>query len=157
MHPWYVWHALRACALNSNGTTDPQLGRWQHPSPSHPSVLLCTGKHEGTEAPTAGETHEIHPVCAHRSPSIMCVISLWDANNIIVLGTMAACTTWLQYMIIMSLHLFIFPVWAGQPRVWSAGPAQASRRLIILLKWRSLVLGRLPRLIYSPEKPEQLK
>lgn len=105
-----------------------------------------------------GQKHPLHgkhmrfTQCAHRSPPIMCVLSLWDANNIIVLGMMAASTTWLQYMIIMSLHLFIFPVWAGQPHVWSAGPAHASRGLIILLKWRSLVLGRLPRLIYSPEK-----
>lgn len=51
IQPWYVsmervWHALRACVVNSNGTTDPQLDLWAdstHP-PTRPSVLLCIGK-----------------------------------------------------------------------------------------------------------------
>lgn len=51
MQPWYVsmervWHALRACVVNSNGTTDPQLDLWAdstHP-PTRPSVLLCIVK-----------------------------------------------------------------------------------------------------------------
>lgn len=51
IQPWYVsmervWHALRACVVNSNGTTDPQLDLWAdstHP-PTRPSVLLCIVK-----------------------------------------------------------------------------------------------------------------
>lgn len=51
IQPWYVslervWHALRACVENSNGTTNPQLDLWAdstHP-PTRPSVLLCIGK-----------------------------------------------------------------------------------------------------------------
>lgn len=49
IHPWYVsservWHALRACVENSNGTADPQLdlGGWQHPSPHSP---ICAALH----------------------------------------------------------------------------------------------------------------
>lgn len=41
-----VWHALRACVLNSNGITDPQLDPSTdstHP-PTRPSVQLCIGK-----------------------------------------------------------------------------------------------------------------
>lgn len=41
-----VWHALRACVVNSNGTTDPQRDLWAdspHP-PLRPSVQLGIGK-----------------------------------------------------------------------------------------------------------------
>lgn len=67
-HPWYVstervWHALRACVVNSNGTTDPQLDLWAdstHP-PTRPSVLLCIGKQARCMLMSTEDTHVIHP------------------------------------------------------------------------------------------------
>ncbi len=65
----HVWHALRACVVNSNGTTDPQLDLWAdstHP-PTRPSVLLCIGKQDWCMQRLMS-THCTEHTCDSRSP-----------------------------------------------------------------------------------------